>query len=165
MFKYVSEILAQFSRSQKILALLLVLFSVVVINVSPSLISALTVDCKELGSQVERQNKRIIALETLVDSMDLKIRNNQRECTNEITSREIEFLGMLEELKKDAKIKERDVNYSLADNMRFLNSYSPDTLSNSVLEISPTPQTLRPNKNPMKGMIDKIERMQSKIKH
>ena len=168
MFKYIAEILAQFSRPQKILALLLVLFSVMTISIAPSLISALTVDCEELKGQIERQNKRIISLEELVDTLDLKIRNNQRECTNEITSREIEFLDMLEELKKDAKRGERASSYTYETTLRKTDAYIQDTVM--VLGSEPAPEPLivqpKPKKNPsMKGMIDKIEKMQNKIKN
>lgn len=165
MFKYIAEILAQFSRPQKILALLLVLFSVMTISIAPSLISALTVDCEELKIQVERQNKRIISLESLVDTLDFKIRTNQRECTNEITAREVEFLNMLEELKRDAKKSERTSNYTY-ESIRKVDVYTQDTIMVLGSMPEPAPIQVKPKKNPsMKGMVDKIEKMQSKIKN
>jgi hypothetical protein len=160
MFKYISEILAQFSKPQKILALLLVLFSIVVITISPSLISALTVNCEELEIRVERQSKRIGDLENLIDTLDFKIRTNQRKCTNEITSREMEFLEMLEELKSDIRRSER---ISMAENTKLLNTnYTQDTIVGSEINQIQPPT---PKKNPMKGMVEKIEKMQDKIKH
>jgi hypothetical protein len=152
MFKYISEILAQFSRPQKILALLLVLFSVMTISIAPSLISALTVDCEELKLQVERQNKRIFSLESLVDTLDTKIRSNQRECTNEISSREEEFLKMLDDLKSEIRITETRTR------VLKMESYETDSISGTrrITQVKPEVS--------MKPVLSKIDQMKCKIK-
>jgi len=152
MFKYIAEILAQFSRPQKILALLLVLFSVMTISIAPGLISALTVDCEELNLQIERQNKRIFSLESLVDTLDTKIRSNQRECTNEISSREEEFLKMLDDLKSEIRITETRTR------VLKMESYEADSISGTrrISQIKPEAS--------MKPVLNKIDQMKCKIK-
>ena len=166
MFKYIAEILAQFSRTQKVLALLMVLLSVIIISLAPSFINAMTVDCEELKSQIERQDKRIISLEDLVDTLDAKIRNDQRECTNEITSREVEFVQMLEELKKEAKIKDAVDNTPVknyAMERMIIDTVSEERVSAMVR--MPEPVVTPKPKTSMKSMINKIEQMQLKIKN
>ena len=163
MFKYISEILAQFSRPQKIVALLMVLFSIVAITLAPSFISAMTVNCEELKSEVERQTKRVNELETLIDSLDYRIRKDQRECTNEITLRESEFIQMLEELKRDAKLREKleretEKIYRMEETQMIP---SDDRIVSSKKVITESPIK---NKSSIKMMVNKIEKMQEKIK-
>ena len=167
MFKYIAEILAQFTKAQKVIALLMVLLSVIIISLAPSFIGAMTVDCEELKSQVARQNTRIVSLENLVDTLDLKIRKSQRECTNEITTRESEFIQMLEELKRDARLKEAPDN--LVTKRYQTERFIEDTINGdqvvSAMKIQELPEPPKKPKTSMKGMINKIERMQSKIKN
>lgn len=100
MFKYISEILSQFSTPQKITALSMLLLSIVLISISPSLINAINIDREELNTEIARKNSKIKNLEKQVDVKDELIRSGQSECTNRIVQREIEFISMLEDLKK-----------------------------------------------------------------
>ena len=59
MFKYISKILAQFSTSQKIVALSMLLLSIIIITIAPSLISSITLDRNELNSEIKKQNNKI----------------------------------------------------------------------------------------------------------
>jgi hypothetical protein len=126
----------------------------------------MTVDCEELKSQIERQDKRIVSLENLVDTLDTQIRNGQRECTNEIASREVEFVQMLEDLKKEAKLKESSDNSPVKN--YAMERVELDTVSDvrvSAMVRMPEPVVQSKPKTSMKSMINKIEQMQLKIKN
>jgi hypothetical protein len=103
MFKYISKILAQFSTSQKIVALSMLLLSIIIITIAPSIISSVTLDRDELNSEIKRQDNKIKDLKIHVDSLEYKIRKSGMECTNQIVLREEEFLEMLERLKGDLR--------------------------------------------------------------
>lgn len=99
MFKYISEILSQFSMTQRIMALLIVLSSIIIITISPNLIDALTQDNTELDVKIERQKNEIDFLQKEVDTLKVTIRNNSRECTDEIIKREKEIMEEIEILR------------------------------------------------------------------
>jgi hypothetical protein len=102
MFKYISEILSQFSKTQRVMALLMVLTTITIISIAPSLIDSITTDKKELEDKITKQTQRITSLENHIDTLDLQIRESQRSCTQEIYARENEFIQMLDEIRADA---------------------------------------------------------------
>ena len=84
-FKYIVEILKQFTHAQKILALLMLLLSIIMITLGPKMIDSMTTDTTELSAHIiqqdniiKLQNKRIRNLELTADSLDTKIRNGER---------------------------------------------------------------------------------------
>lgn len=107
MFKYISRIIAQFSAPQKIIALSMLLFSIIVVSIFPTLISSITLDNDELNNKIEKQESKIRILENNIDSLVFKIRTNEKECTNQIIDREEEFLEMLDRLKSDLKFNNK----------------------------------------------------------
>ena len=92
MFKYISEILAQFTKTQRVMALLMVLTTITIITIGPSLIDSITTDRKELELKITKQTDRISSLENHIDTLDFEIRQNQRSCTQQLYSREEEFI-------------------------------------------------------------------------
>ena len=110
-FKYISEILAKFSPTQRILALLMLLFTITVIIVTPIIVNAVSTTDEECDTKTGRLEKRIAALETENDTLVISIRRNQTACTNAIIVREDEFMALLDDLKgditKEAKKKSR----------------------------------------------------------
>ena len=103
MFKYISSILAQFTSGQKIIALSLLLLSIVFVTLGPSLVNTITLDRDELTQDLKNKEVRIKKLESDIDTLSEKIRNNQMECTDQITLREKKFIRMLDELKSELK--------------------------------------------------------------
>lgn len=110
MFKYISEIISQFSMSQKIIALLLVLFSIVLITLGPSLIQTITLDSGELWGTINKQKTQIQELQTEVDVLNKNIRDNQRECTNLIVEREKEILEEIARIESRIGSRKRTLN-------------------------------------------------------
>jgi hypothetical protein len=160
MFKHISEIISQFSTPQKVIALALVLFSIVIISVAPSLISAITVDRKDLNKSIEDKKETIKVLEDELKLKNLLIIDNGRSCTNEILKREQEFIGMLGQIKGDLKKKEEEKPL-IYESLRIRNNDS--TLKMMIL---PAPEAnVVTKKSNLKSIIKKIEMMEEKIHH
>jgi hypothetical protein len=158
-FRQIPEILSQFTKAQKILALVLLLFSIIIIVVSPSLISAITLDREELTNSINDKDIKINRLNSQINSLDSTIRSNQKYCTNTIIERETEFVQMLEDLKKDAKKMDNILSRKIEKNSTPLyvieDTLAP--LAKQMLREEPLPQ--------VNGLlVDKIGKMQEKIK-
>jgi hypothetical protein len=159
MFRYISEILSQFSTPQKIIALSLLLFSIVIISISPSLIGAINLDKDELKSTIDQKDAKILKLEQQVDDQELKIRNEQQSCTNEIVKREKDFISMLDLLKEKAReennspkiVKESLIRKNLNDTL--VNSSTTNIVKNVAV------------KNNMENIIREIDIIKYKIKN
>jgi len=153
MFKYISEILAQFSTSQKIIALCLLLLSITIITLAPILIKS----DKELKNEIEIKNKKISDLEIDLYEKHSRIREEQKKCTNEILEREKEFIDMLDRLRDRAK---RDGD--LITNT--INKESHYMILDSTVAYSPSPPRTIIIKGDMSGIINEIDEMKRKIK-
>lgn len=158
MWENVSSIIAQFSKSQKIIALLIVILGIVIVGATPPLISSITTDCKDLESRVSRYESRIKELENQVDTLNFKIRKSQTECTDLVLERESRFYEMLEELKKEAKGNEPNrynTQYLVRDNFS-------DSGEGPVVLSAPSPEPVSEIRN--NSILRKIEKMQKEIK-
>jgi|VirMetMinimDraft_7_1064189.scaffolds.fasta_scaffold197202_2 CHASE3 domain sensor protein len=92
MFKYISEILGRFTQSQRILALLIVLLSIVLISLGPSLIKEN--DCNEVYDELNKQREQILVLNNKL--VDVQVDSN-----NERIKREREISKILQMIKSD----------------------------------------------------------------
>lgn len=99
MFKYLAQILAQFSMTQRIMALLIILFSVIILTLTPKFLDAFTQDNGELWETVNQQSSQITQMRGEITRLNGEIINNERECTNEIIRREKEILDMIGNLE------------------------------------------------------------------
>ncbi len=157
MFRYISEIIAQFSTPQKVIALSLILLSIVIITIGPSMIES----NDELKEEIDAKTIKIKALESELNEKDTKIRSEQKSCTNQILEREKEFVAMLDYLQNKAK---KDNNKIISQtNMEFFPVIS---VSDSLL-YSPGPPTQSTIivKNDMGNIINEIDNLKKKIKH
>jgi hypothetical protein len=156
MFKYISEILSQFTRTQRIMALLMVLTTITIISLAPSLISSITMDRHELENKITKQTERISSLENLVDTLDQKIRENQRSCTQELFTREEEFIKMLDDIKSEA-YKCRTTNTTTKMLIRTEESDGEPVMK---MQQMPTPEP----KTDISPILRKIDKMKRDIK-
>jgi hypothetical protein len=173
MFKYISEILKQFTAAQKTVALLMLLTSIIMLSLGPKMIDAMSIDNTEYKNKVNRQSIEIKQLQLTVDSLDTKIRNGQRQCTNEIAQREAEFIAMLDELKGDMNrnsLVKKPVRRSavpIRESHRDYEIIGSDTVRVARMEIRPveqTTQTSKDSKVDLKKIVNKIESMKARIK-
>lgn len=115
MFKYISTILSQFTAAQRIIALIILVVSIVIITLGPSFISAITLDRGELIEDLGRKENRIEDLERRIDTLSNRLIANQRNCTDMITSREEEFIRMLDKLRSELQNPYRSTHSMMVD--------------------------------------------------
>jgi hypothetical protein len=160
MFKYISDIISQFSTGQKIIALLILVLSIIIITLGPSLIDAINVDKEEMKSIILEKSKKIDDLNKEVDTLQKKIRDGQIICTNEIFQREKNFIQMLDDLQAEAR-KEQNSSKILRKE-----SFITNSIDTTVMMM---PQERSTNtviiKNDMSKMIKEIDKMKEKIKN
>lgn len=156
MFRYISQIIAQFSTPQKIIALSLILLSIVIITVAPSLID----DKSELKDEIITKNEKIRELELNLNKKDSLIRKEQSNCTNQIVEREKEFISMLDYLRNKAKqdnnkvISQTNMESFPIGVMRDSILYSPSSHSSTIIV-----------KNDTRNIISEIDKLKEKVKH
>lgn len=149
MFKYISEILSQFTKTQRVMALLMVLTTITITTIGPSLINSITTDRTELELKITKQTERINSLENHIDTLDFEIRESQKSCTQEIYARENEFIQMLDEIRAEAfkyKVSKRN-------NASTMTRVKIDTITKPVVRVDISP------------ILSKIDKMKKKIKH
>ena len=164
MFKYISEILSQFTKTQRVMALLMVLTTITIITIGPSLIDSITTDRKELEDKITNQSNRIKILENQVDTLDSKIRAGQRSCTQEIWARENEFIQMLDEIRAEAfkyKVSTK-TNENIVVNRKKSNGNDDE---NVMMMEMPRQETKTEVKVDISPILSKIDKMKKNIKH
>ena len=161
MFKYISEILSQFTKTQRVMALLMVLTTITIITIGPSLIDSITEDRTELESKITKQTERITLLENQVDTLDSKIRESQKSCTQEICARENEFIQMLDEIRAEAfkyrVSKRNNVSAMMRVKIDTINKHGDYELDDPIIEPGV--------KVDISLILTKIDNMKKKIKH
>ena len=161
MFKYISEILSQFTKTQRVMALLMVLTTITIITIGPSLIDSITTDKEELELKITKQTQRITSLENQVDTLDSKIRESQKSCTQEICARENEFIQMLDEIRAEAfkyrVSKRNNVSAMMRVKIDTINKHGDYELDEPIIEPGV--------KVDISLILTKIDNMKKKIKH
>ena len=163
MFKYISEILSQFSKTQRVMALLMVLTTITIITIGPSLIDSVTTDRTELELKITKQTDRITLLENHIDTLDWQIRESQKSCTQEIWARENEFIQMLDEIRAEAfkyKVSTK-TNENIVVNRKKSNG---DDETVMMMEM-PRQETKTEVKVDISPILSKIDKMKKNIKH
>ena len=99
MFNSIADILGKFTPQQRIIALLLVLFTITIVSVGPQLIESLKpIVPEEYAELVEEQNKKIQYLSSEIVDLNNKIVEGNQNCTNRIISREKEIAIYIDDL-------------------------------------------------------------------
>jgi hypothetical protein len=102
----IPNILSKFTRTQRIVALVLLLGTTVALTLGPSIIESFAPDNKSLHSAIKLQRKQIDSLnidlfnqsQTILD-LNRKIVFGQQECTNAMSQREAEIVDMIRGIK------------------------------------------------------------------
>ena len=84
MFKYISNILSTITPGQRLIALCVLLFSIVIITTAPKLIDATTKDTEELTNKINLQRTEIAGLSEQVQKLNEQLIANSSECTNRL---------------------------------------------------------------------------------
>jgi predicted PurR-regulated permease PerM len=128
MFKYISEILSKFTQTQRVVALIIILFSIVVISIGPKIVELTTYNNEELETKIELQKKIITELNENVNDLNQKVIKNQIECTNRIIERENEILLIVNEIENYVKKPKKSTTYRVSE------IYHGDTLYGGVMD-------------------------------
>jgi hypothetical protein len=138
------------------MALIMVLTTITIISLAPSLISSITMDRHELEDKITKQTERISSLENLVDTLDQKVREGQRSCTQELFQRESEFIKMLDEIRVEAyKCKSVDKSPKM---IVIDDGYDEELMSRMKSE------TKSETKTDISPILRKIDKMKREIK-
>jgi TolA-binding protein len=103
MFNYISQILKNFTSSQRILALLILVTSIVTITLGPSFINSNTNTCDELTIRLKSQEQQIIELNQRVNELNSQLLTGQKECTDNLISKQKEIMDIVNGMIKDAE--------------------------------------------------------------
>jgi hypothetical protein len=107
MFNNISDILKSFTPAQRITALLILVFTIVLISLGPSLIDRHTTDCSELEIRVKSQQTQIMELSAQVEKLNRDLISGQSECTANLIQKQQEIMnivnGMIEEAQCSVK--------------------------------------------------------------
>ena len=147
----------------------MLLLSIIIITIAPSLISSITLDRNELNSEIKKQNNKIKNLEVNVDFLESKVRKSGMECTNQIVIREEEFLEMLERLKGDLRnhnnIEDRIVRLNTVSTEKKIYPVGDSSVSMMLVKEAPREEKVIVYKKPQIGStISMIDEMEKKIK-
>ena len=160
MFEYIASILKTISPAQRVIALSIVLLSITLIAIGPKIVSSFTQDNEELKSKVELQRIEISDLSIRVTELNKQVIANQRECTNEIISKEKELLAMIAEIEVEIYKKPKPV---IRKQSKVFVSGNGDSGSDEVAMMRlPEPQIVEvPVTNPK--MISLIKKLKTNI--
>ena len=148
MFKYISEILGKFTQGQRILALIIVLFSIISVTLGPSIIS--TNDCKDIYDELEKQRTELLRLNGQIIEV-------QTNCTNERLAREREIANILNIIEDEMKNLERES--SMMSNESKMVVLNPTDSSKSL----PAPIYIPTRKLDFHKVMDNIHNLQDMV--
>ena len=166
MFKYISEILSKFTQRQRIVALSILLFSIIIISIGPKITESLTYNDEELKIRIESQNSQIVQLNNRIDELNIQVIENQRECTNEMVKRENEILTMISDIENytnKMKNETRVVN-SMSRKTYNINDEDSSVRVMTMIPESSNTTTIINNKRDEK-LIGMIKNLKKKVSH
>jgi hypothetical protein len=144
MFKYIATILKTFTSAQRILALMLLLFFISVIMVGPAIIKSFKSNDEELTLRITSQNKQIKELTIRVDELNDQVIDNQRECTNQLLSKEREIVAAVTEIINEAERQRTALRPLVREHKQSASGYGGQGSSGETVVKSAPPPPLEP---------------------
>lgn len=149
----IPKILSKFTKTQRVVALVLLLVTTVALALGPSIIESLAPDNKTLHNTIKLQRKEIDSLNTnlynqsqTILNLNKKIVSGQQECTNAMSQREAEIVEMIRGLKG---------SFSQVPEVRVHNTIRPDTGEQVMMMV--IPQEPRQDNTKMLKALDQLE--------
>jgi len=155
MFKYISDILSKFTQTQRIIALVILLSSIIIISIGPKVVELVTYNNEELTIKVESQRKLISELSQNVNDLNETVIKNQKECTNKILQRENEILVIINEIENYVKKPKNTTLYKVSE-------IYEDTLYGSSLKSQSQEIVIQPQKD--EKLIKLIQKLKTNCK-
>lgn len=166
MFKYISQILKSFTPGQRILALLILVISIIMITLGPSFINSNTNTCDELTIRLKSQEQQIVELNKRVNELNTQLLTGQKECTDNLISKQKEIIDIVNGMIKDAETTNKQKIVKI-DESRKMTLRRIDDGNGSNDEVSemrikePEPKVIVVKDNT--EMIKKLKTMKTKI--
>ena len=166
MFKYISQILKSFTPGQRILALLILVISIIMITLGPSFINSNTNTCDELTIRLKSQEQQIVELNKRVNELNTQLLTGQKECTDNLISKQKEIMDIVNGMIKDAETANKQkivkIDESRKMTMRRIDDGNGSNGEVSAMRIDePEPKVIVVNDNT--EMIKKLKTMKTKI--
>jgi hypothetical protein len=122
MLKYVGDILSKFTQSQRIIALLILLISIILMTNGDQLIKSFKGNTEDVKIRLENQQHQIIILQEETSRLNQQIIDNQISCTNKIIEREKELAIKIQKIIDLGKIQHKN-------QMIILDTINPEVLA------------------------------------
>ena len=166
MFKYISQILKSFTPGQRILALLILVISIIMITLGPSFINSNTNTCDELTIRLKSQEQQIVELNQRVNELNTQLLTGQKECTDNLISKQKEIMDIVNGMIKDAETSNKQkivkIDESRKMTLRRIDDGNGSNGEVSAMRIEePEPKVIVVNDNT--EMIKKLKTMKTKI--
>jgi TolA-binding protein len=166
MFKYISQILKSFTPGQRILALLILVISIIMITLGPSFINSNTNTCDELTIRLKSQEQQIVELNKRVNELNTQLLTGQKECTDNLISKQKEIMDIVNGMIKDAETTNKQkivkIDESRKMTLRRIDDGNGSNGEVSAMRIEePEPKVIVVNDNT--EMIKKLKTMKNKI--
>jgi predicted PurR-regulated permease PerM len=146
MFNSIADILGKFTPQQRIIALLLVLFTITIVSVGPQLIESLKpIVPEEYAELVESQNKKIQSLSSEIVDLNNKIVEGNQQCTNRLIDREREIATYIDELIRMGQYSMRENQLMVINDTISTESSTPIVGNSMVYNMVTALQSLRDN--------------------
>lgn len=110
MFQNIKDILTTFTPGQRLIALLLLLFSLCIISVGPKIINILSHDDTLIQKRLDLQKELIDKQGQEIKKLNDTIIFNQINCTNRLIQRERQLYSMVDDVIKNEERKIRKNN-------------------------------------------------------
>jgi hypothetical protein len=157
MIKYISEILSKFTPQQRLLALVLLLFTAIILTLGNSLLDSYNQSDSVLSDRVKRLEISQAILLRENDSLYNSLSNSQIQCSRDIMDvrrKILEDLGILESHMMEASVRResvvRNIEINRYDGMDTIVMASP-----MIIEETPFPSEL----------LNEVRNLKSKIKN
>ena len=167
MFQYISQILKSFTPGQRILALLILVVSIVTITLGPSLINSNTSTCDELTIRLKSQEQQIVELNQRVNELNTQVLTGQKECTDNLISKQKEIMDIVNGMIKDAEYTNKQTIVKTDETRRMNMKRIDDGNGSTGDEVSemripePEPKVIIVKDNT--EMIKKLKKMKTNI--
>lgn len=158
MFKYINEILKNFTQRERILVLILLLFTIVTITVGNQLLKTAKGLPDDYHEYVETVINEKNKLSGELFEAKRKLVDNGIECTNTILNRELEIR---EEIRRLLEIAKEDERRYRRTEYRF--SRPAPTSNNDTIQISAMVLPIEVEVNPLNTVIKGLEKMEKEL--
>jgi len=156
MFESIRKILNLFTPAQRILALLILVSTLAIIQLGPTLIEENTKSCPDLEVQIQSQSRQIQTLTLQVESLTDQIIQDQVQCDKNLMDKGEQIQTLIDQVIEAAQAS---LNQTLPVNPDEVPS-DPDT---RVLKVTTRPEAEPRQDQTLKKQIEALTQLKRKV--